>query len=108
MKNPSKFERATKRVKELKGFYNHLKIFFIVNGTLLLIKSGWLHRWLPDSFPVETYYFDWINVNILIWLFILLVHFILLQRNKWAFTKNWEQKQLQKFMEKEREEEKPY
>ncbi len=104
----SKYNRATKRVKELKGFYNHIKIFFIVNGALLLIKSGWLHSWLPEGFPTEAHYFDWININILIWLLILVVHFILLHRNKWAFTKKWEEKQLQKYMEQDREEHEKY
>jgi len=103
-KTISKYERATKRVKELKGFYNHLKIFLIVNGALLLIKSGWLNSWFPKSFPTEAYYFEWINANVLIWLLILVVHFILLYRNRWVFTKKWEERQLQKFIEQEQEE----
>ncbi|MDT0607107.1 2TM domain-containing protein [Croceitalea rosinachiae] len=107
-KEESKYERAIKRVKELKGFYNHLKIFLIVNGTLFLLKSGWLHLWLPEGFPTAGYYFDWINANVLIWLLILMVHFILLHRNKWAFSKKWEEKQIQKFMEKESDETKRY
>lgn len=103
-----KYKRATKRVKELKGFYDHLKIFFIVNGALLLIKSGWLNSWLPEGFPTGAYYFDWITTNLFIWLFILVVHFILLHRNKWAFTKKWEERQLQKFMEQDQDEHKKY
>ncbi len=107
-KSETKYERATKRVKALKGFYNHLKIFLIGNGVLLLIQSGWLHTWLPDGFPTEDYYFDWVGPNLLIWFLILLVHFILLHRNKWAFTKKWEERQIRRLMEKESKETKPY
>ncbi|MBT8188625.1 MAG: 2TM domain-containing protein [Croceitalea sp.] len=100
----SKFERAAKRVKEMKGFYNHLKIFVIFNGGLYLIKSGWLNSLMPEGFPVEDYYWNWIDLNLLIWLGILVIHALILYRHKWGFLRKWEERQIQKILEQEREE----
>lgn len=103
-----KYKRATKRVKQLKGFYNHIKIFVVVNLALYLIKSGWIHSWLPNGFPRASYYFDWINENFVIWGIFLVFHGLLVFRNKLPFFKNWEKKQIQKFMEQESKEEDKY
>ncbi|WP_127141545.1 2TM domain-containing protein [Flagellimonas marinaquae] len=92
-------EAAEKRVKELKGYYSHIAIFVIVNGMLLLLKLGVLTSFLPEAFPKESYYYDWINGNILIWGVILLVHTLLILRHKLSFFKNWEKRQIQKYMD---------
>jgi len=104
----NKYERAAKRVKELKGFYRHLKIFVIVNGVLFLLKSGILHSTLPDGFPTEPYYYDWINANLLIWGVILLVHALYTFRYKLTFLKKWEERQIQKYMEEDQSETNDY
>ena len=51
----TKRELAKKRVEEIKGFFRHLKGFFIVNGLIYLLKTGWLEATLPDWFPKEVY-----------------------------------------------------
>lgn len=104
MKDLDKYKQATKRVKELKGFYNHLKIFIVVNGLLYLIKSGLLTPLMPEGFPAETYYFDWIHGNFIIWGLIIVVHALILFRHKLPFLKKWEERQIQKFMEQDQEE----
>ena len=67
-------ETAKKRVKELKGYYSHITIFVILNGILYLLKTGVLTSLLPEAFPKESYYYDWINANVIIWGLILGVH----------------------------------
>lgn len=104
----NKYERATKRVKELKGFYNHIKIFVLVNLFLYGVRSGFFHRFLADDFPIRPEYFDWIHINLLIWTVILLVHALITYRNKFPFYKNWEARQLQKFIEEEEQQHKKY
>jgi len=99
-----RYKKAQKRVKELKGFYNHLKIFVIVNALLYLIKSGVLNSWMPKGFPTESYYFDWVHTNFIIWGLMILAHALILYRHKLPFLKKWEEKQIQKYMEKDREE----
>lgn len=95
-------ENAEKRVKELKGYYRHIFIFIVVNGFLYLLKTGVLNSLLPETFPKESYYYDWINTNILIWAVILVVHTLILQRHKLTFFKKWEARQIQKYMEEDR------
>lgn len=103
-----KYERVVKRVKELKGFYNHIKIFVVINGLLYLFKSGWLDWLLTDDFPLEPYYFGWVHANVAIWLAILGVHALYVYRHNWGFLKNWEERQLKKFMDEEKEEKNKY
>jgi len=95
-------ETAEKRVKELKGYYSHIAIFVIVNGILYLLKTGVLTSLLPEAFPKESYYYDWINSNILIWGLILVVHTLILFRHKFTFFKKWEERQIQKYMDEDR------
>ncbi len=97
----TKYERAAKRVKELKGFYNHIKIFVFINGFFYLLRSGVLDSLLFKDIHMEAYYFDWVHVNVLIWLLILVVHGLFTYRNRLPFLKNWEERQIKKYMEEE-------
>ncbi|NDV43879.1 2TM domain-containing protein [Flagellimonas sediminis] len=98
-----KYERASKRVKEYMGFYRHVKIFIVINGLLYLLKTGTLNRLMPEWFPTEPYYFDWVTSNIFIWGLILAVHALYTFRHKIPLLKNWEERQIQKYLEKEEE-----
>ncbi|MDC6362960.1 MULTISPECIES: 2TM domain-containing protein [Flavobacteriaceae] len=97
----SKYDRAYKRVKEIKDFYRHVMIFIVVNGTLYLIKTGILLPLLPDGVRVELQYFDWVHVNFIIWALILLVHVVYLFRYRIEFLRTWEERQIKKIMERE-------
>ena len=99
----TKRKLAKKRVEEIKGFIRHLKIFIIVNGFLFILQKGWLSPLLPDWFPDEAYYFDWVNVNILVWGVLLAVHALTLYRHKFTFLQKWEAKHIQKYMDEDRE-----
>ena len=99
-----KYERAAKRVKELKSLYRHLQIFLLVNGVLYLLKSGVLNPLMPEGFPTEHYYFDWVDSNVFIWGLILAVHALYTFRNRIPFLQKWEEHQIQKYMEREDEE----
>lgn len=102
--NETSLEKASKRVKELKGFYRHILIFIKVNGFLYLLKSGILTPFMPEGFPIEPYYFDWINSNLAIWALILFVHTLIVYRGKFAFFKRWEERQIQKYMDEDKKE----
>jgi len=108
MTRRAKQQRAIKRVKELKDFYRHIRIFILVNGTFYLFKSGWLTRFLPEWFPKEDYYFSWIDSNVLIWGLILLFHCLYTYRNNLPFVKSWEKRKIQEFIDKDRNETKKY
>lgn len=100
----SKHERARKRVKEIKGFYDHVKIFIVVNAFFYLLKSGWLNTFMPEGVELIPVYFNWVNVNLLVWLSILAVHAVYITRHRWAFLKKWEERKIKEFMDKERDE----
>lgn len=102
--NEVKFEKANKRVKELKDFYRHIVVFVVINGFLYLLKSGVLTEFLPKGFPTEPYYYDWINGNLVIWGLILAVHTAYVYRSKFTFFQKWEERQIQKYLDKDREE----
>ena len=97
----TKRELAKKRVAEIKGFFRHLKIFIIVNAFLFGLHKGWLLPLIPEWFPKEAYYFDWVNLNILVWGLILAVHGLTLYRHKLTFLKKWEERQIKKYMNEE-------
>jgi hypothetical protein len=103
-----KYQRAAKRVKELKGFYRHVRIFVVVNLFLFILKSKLLHFYLPVDFPTEDYFYDWIYGNLLVWLVILAIHGLFLFRNKITIFKKWEKRQIEKYIEKDKQEEQKY
>lgn len=104
----SKRKRAEKRVRDLKGYYRHIRVFIIINSLLYLLKTGILHRFLPDGFPTETFYFDWVNANIFIWLVILGVHTLYIFRGRLPFLKKWEERQIQKYLDEDDHDTKKY
>lgn len=96
-----KYQRAKKRVEELKGFYRHLRVFVLVNVFLYLFKAGIFNSALPEFLTSEPQFFSWVDVNLWVWGIILLVHALYVFRNKIPFLKKWEERQIQKIMEKE-------
>lgn len=97
----SSYEKAKKRVKELKDFYRHVKVFIIVNGLLYLLKSEILLPYIPEEFWLKPYFFNWVGINVLIWGVILAIHALYLFGNKFPFLKKWEERQIQKYMKQE-------
>nr|WP_297785666.1 2TM domain-containing protein [uncultured Allomuricauda sp.] len=96
-------ENAEKRVKELKGYYSHITIFVIVNGILLFLKTGVLNSLLPEAFPKESHFYDWIYSNVLLWALILALHTVFILRHRFTFFKTWEERQIQKYMDEDRD-----
>ena len=104
----NKYTKAAKRVKELKDFYRHLKIFIAVNAVLYLMKAGVLQRFLPEGIALKPYYFNWVDLNLVIWMVILAIHTAYLFRHKLPFLQKWEERQIQKYLEEEEGESRKY
>jgi hypothetical protein len=100
----TKYQRAAKRVKQLKGFYKHLRIFVVVNLALYIFKSEWLQALLPNDFALKPRYFESIHANFFIWLTILCIHAIVVYLPNFKFLRLWEERQIQKYMEEENHE----
>ena len=99
----ARYQRAKRKVNALKGFYNHVKIFVLINGLLYLGRSGVLDFFAADGTSLPSYYFAWLDLNILVWGGALVIHGIIVYHNKLPWLKNWEARQIQKFMEEDQD-----
>ncbi len=89
-----KYLKAKHRVEKVKGFYNHLAIYLIINLVITLFKvSNDLDQW--DNFIDEL-----LSVNVLsvwvIWGLILVLHFISV-----VFVSGWEARKIEELMAEE-------
>ena len=87
-----KYGRAKKRVDELKGFYIHLLVYVAVNAFILIniaMQSNEFWQW-PHFF------------TLFFWGIGLLVHAAIVFKYNPLFGKNWEERQIKKYMDKDR------
>lgn len=93
------YNAAYRKVKRLKGFYSHLKIYIIVN--LIIIVSS-LNRHFFTGGIQESGLFDWDTYSTAFyWGIGLLVHAVSVFGRDVFFSDDWEQRKIQKYMEKE-------
>lgn len=104
-----KLARAQKRVKDIKGFYSHLRIYIIINIVLLFFKSRAVDFFKMKGIQDEGF-FDWFEWNIIgtpiLWGIGLAAHAFYVFRMKSKplsefkprFIRDWEKRQLEKFM----------
>ncbi|HMB63986.1 MAG TPA: 2TM domain-containing protein [Eudoraea sp.] len=107
-----KLRRAKKRVGEIKGFYNHVKAFVIVNIVLFLIRADVFKFITAEGISEDVHFMDWLSLNFLItpvlWGIGLVIHAIYVHRHRFKFIGDWEEKQIQRYMEQEEEEGKTF
>lgn len=98
-----KLRKAQKRVEMLKAFYRHLLAYIVVNIALFIIRGNILGYFQGSS--TDTNFIEWIDWNILIvpifWGIGLLFHAAKVFQYKLKFIKNWEEKQLEKYIKEE-------
>ena len=99
----NKLYRAQHRVKQLKGFYQHLTAYVIVNTLLLLFSGRITFILLSKEALGNPDFLEWINWNILgtpiIWGLVVLIHAAsVFLRSPF---KKWEEKQIQKILDNE-------
>ena len=104
--NENKLGRAKKHVAELKGFYVHLVVYLAVNVFITTTKIiGSLGN--GESF-LEAF---WDFGTFAVWLFWgigLLFHGLKVFSYNLFFNKNWEERQIHRYMEKEKREAEKY
>ncbi|WP_414470524.1 2TM domain-containing protein [Methanobacterium sp. ACI-7] len=84
-----KYERAKKRVEELKGFYGHLVSYIVVNAFLAIINF------------FTTPEFWWFLFIAFFWGIGLVSHALSVFMKRGIFSKEWEEKKIKKYMEEE-------
>ncbi len=113
METPSeRYERAKKRVEEIKGFYKHLRAYIIINLLLILLANGLLNFITFEGEPLSEDLLRWMNYNFIItpvlWGVGLAIHGIYVYRHKLKFLKNWEEREIQKYLKQEEDEAKKF
>ncbi|MEM1338947.1 MAG: 2TM domain-containing protein [Bacteroidota bacterium] len=100
-----RLQKAQKRVKEIKGFYQHLTVYLLVNLGLLLFSQRIQFILLSEEALGNPKFLEWINWNVLgtpiIWGVALLIHAVSVFA-KSPFRK-WEERQIRKIMEEDNE-----
>jgi hypothetical protein len=101
----TKYERAKRKVAAIRGFYNHLGAYLVVNAVLLILKDKMTVTLLSKRALGNPELLAWIDWNIygtpIIWGIILGVHAIKVFGGLSIFGRKWEERQLRKFMEEE-------
>ncbi len=102
-----RLEQARKRVGQLKKFYSHIMVFIVVNIALIILKLHLfdsLRNWNKGVEFNNVSWTDWeIIATPLIWGVFLVGHGIWVFSR--PFTKRWEERQIQKFIDEENEKE---
>ncbi|KUJ61348.1 hypothetical protein AR687_12960 [Flavobacteriaceae bacterium CRH] len=93
------YNAAYKKVKRLKGFYSHLRVYIIVN-VIIIVAS--LNRHIFTGGIQESGLLDWETYSTaFFWGIGLLAHGLSVYGRDLFFSDDWEQKKIQKYMEKE-------
>lgn len=97
--NEEKYKRAKKRVKDEKDFYTHLTVYITINLILIIINLGVFQSGFTDikipKWPMFTTPFFW-GIG-------LLFHGLHVFQYKSRIFKDWEERKIKEFMEKEEE-----
>ncbi len=102
--NQEKYKRAKKKVEQIKGFYTHLTVYIIIN--LIIFVRGNIMVFLKSDVENKNL-LDWIDWNIfftpVLWGIGLFFHGLFVFQNRFKVLKNWEDRKMKEFLEKEEE-----
>lgn len=93
------YNAAYKKVKKIKGFYSHLKVYIIVN--IIIVVSNSNRDFFGHNIH-ENSFFDWHTYSTAIfWGIGLFIHAFTVFGPDIFFSTDWEQKKIQKYMDKD-------
>jgi hypothetical protein len=95
-----RYERAKKKVDNIKGFYGHLAAYCIVNT---FISSNKIIRNMNKGESFNDAFFDFGTFALwLFWGIGIFFHFYGVIGKEHVFNKDWEQRKIEEFIEKEK------
>ncbi|WP_273567328.1 2TM domain-containing protein [Maribacter halichondriae] len=101
----TKLRRAKKRVAEIRGFYNHLAVYLVVNVVLFLLRDQMTFILLSKRVFGNPGFLENINWDVygtpIVWGLALLIHAISVFGKPYVLGRNWEERQIQKYLEKD-------
>lgn len=92
-----KYTAAKREVKRLKGFYTHLIVYIAINIMIVFLNIGDLDKG-ESYFKTENFF------TLFFWGIGLFVHAFSVFVPDLIFGRNWEDKKIKEFMEKEKNE----
>ena len=102
--NEAAYERAKKRVDEIRGFYHHLFVYLLFNVPLLIFTdqiAGFLQANVLDNQEFG----EWFRINMYItpffWGIGLFFHGISTFIFRGSLLKKWEERQLKKYLDED-------
>jgi hypothetical protein len=98
-KNDESFEIAYKKVKRIKGFYSHFKVYIIVN--IIIIVSSLNRIYIGNHLEIRGFQNWEIYSTAFYWGIALVIHAFTVFGPDVFFNGNWEQKKIQKYMDRE-------
>jgi hypothetical protein len=90
-----RYERAVKRVKQIKGFYTHALVYVVINIAIVILNVQSLK-------PGESYFQIQNFFTAFFWGIGLAAHGLSTFMPEWIMGKNWEERKIKEFMEKEK------
>ncbi|HET8754039.1 MAG TPA: 2TM domain-containing protein [Salinimicrobium sp.] len=97
-KEKQRYEEAKHRVKRIRGFYIHLSVYILVNLFLLIV----------DNRNTSVFGFNQIDFSdfstAFFWGIGLFCHWLSVFGHNLMFGKKWEERKIQEYMEKEKQE----
>ncbi|KFF09241.1 2TM domain-containing protein [Chryseobacterium luteum] len=91
--NDIRYQHAKRQVERLKGFYGHLFSYIAVNAMIVIYNYSHLE-------PGESYFQFKNFFTAIFWGVGLAAHAVLVILPNFGFVRNWEEKQIRKLMEK--------
>jgi len=102
----NKKTRAERRVKQIRGFHNHVTVFILMNSMLVVVKIIGT-AYYGENFMGPIWHFSTFMVP-LFWGIALGLHAMKVFNKIPFFNANWEKRQIQKYMEEEQKESDTY
>ena len=90
-----RYERAAKRVKQIKGFFSHALVYTVINTIIIIFN-------VQNLQPGESF-FQWQHFTTLIfWGIGLLAHGLTVFLPNFILGKDWEERKIQEIMNKDK------
>ena len=102
----NKRQRAKKKIAELKGFYIHLTVFILVN--IMVITASVLGRMANNESFIDAFFNFGTFSTFIFWGLGVLFHAAKVFTYNPFFNRDWEERQIQKYMDKDRREAEKY
>jgi len=94
-----RYNKAYRKVKKIKGFYSHLKVYITVNVIIIFLSLN--KNFIGSEFR-QSGLFEWHTYSTAFsWGIALLIHAFLVFSGDYFFSDNWEEKKIRKYMEED-------